>query len=383
MPWKARDVMELRIEFVVRAAREEMSLSALCAAFGISRPTGYRWLHRYEQAQSVLALADRSRRPCHSPHKTPEVVEEAVLALRAKYGWGARKLQVLLREQGYQLPAITINRILKRRGLVPKPERIGQATRRFQRERCNELAQLDFKGEYRVEGGLCYPLSLLDDHSRYLLGLWALPTQATAAVQQTLRAHFRQHGMPEALLLDHGVPWWSSSSGHGLTRLSVWLMKHGVALVWTGLRHPQTQGKVERMHRTLKERTRHEGQPSTLEGWQQWTQEFRREYNRRRPHEALGMKTPAQVYGREHLRVYREPVREWDYGEARTKVLNGAGCLTWNGRRYFVCEALAGERVRIDELEELLLVTFRQTTVRQINLRTHKTTALLLQPPKL
>ena len=383
MPWKARDVMELRIEFVVRAAREEMSFSALCSQFGISRPTGYRWLCRYEQAESVLALADRSRRPHHSPQRTLGVVEEAVVALRVKYGWGARKLQVLLAEQGYRLPAITINRILKRRGQIPEPERTARATRRFQRERCNELAQLDFKGEYRVEGGLCYPLSLLDDCSRYLLGLWALPTQATEAVQQTLRAHFRQHGMPESLLLDHGVPWWSSSSGHGLTRLSVWLMKHGVGLVWAGLRHPQTQGKVERLHRTLKERTRHGGQPKTLAGWREWTRQFRREYNRRRPHEALGMKTPAQVYRREHLRVYREPPPEWDYAQARTKVLNGAGCLTWKQRRYFVCEALAGERVRVDELDDLLLVTFRQTTVRQINLRTHKTTAVLLHPPKL
>lgn len=383
MPWRAKDVMELRIEFVLRAAREEMPFSRLCGEFGICRPTGYLWVERYREAGSVTALAERSRRPHHSPRKTPDAVEEMVVALRGRYGWGARKLQVLLRQQGYGVPVTTVNRILKRRGLIARPERIGQATRRFQRDRCNELAQLDFKGEYPVEGGWCYPLSLLDDCSRYLLGLWALPSASTESVQRVLAAHFRQHGMPEALLLDHGTPWWSSSSGHGLTRLSVWLMKHGVALVWAGLRHPQTLGKVERLHRTLKERTRHEGVPETLEAWQQWVPQLRWEYNQLRPHEALEMKTPAQVYRRENLRPYQEHPPEWDYGGARTEVVNSAGCVTWRSQRYFVCEALAGERVRVHELDELLLVTFRQTTVREINLRTGKTTAVLLHPPKL
>lgn len=383
MPWKAKDVMACRIEFVLRAMRGEMSFSGLCREYGISRPTGYRWVRRYEEAGSVRGLAERSRRPHRSPRKTSEEVEAVVVALRDRYGWGARKLQVLLREQGWRVPESTINRILKRQGLVPPPARGGHATRRFARSRCNELGQLDFKGEYRVEGGLCYPLSLVDDCSRYLLGLWALPTQATETVQETLRSHFREEGMPESLLLDHGVPWWSSSSGHGLTRLSVWLMKHDIELVWSGFRHPQTQGKVERLHRTLDERTRHEGVPRTLAGWQRWAPRFREEYNQRRPHEALGMQTPAQVYRTEHLRDYREPAPEWDYGEAVTQVLNGIGCLTWSGRRYFVCEALAGERVRVDELDGRLLITYRRTCVRELDLRTHTTSPVLLPGPKL
>jgi transposase InsO family protein len=290
---------------------------------------------------------------------------------------------VLLGQQGLQLPEITINRILKRRGLVAEPDRIGQATRRFERARCNELAQLDFKGEYRVEGGWCYPLTLLDDHSRYLLGLWPLASISTEPVQATLRAHFRRHGMPEALLLDHGVPWWSSSSGHGLTRLSVWLMCHGVSLLWAAVRHPQTLGKVERFHRTLDERTRHAGLPETLKAWRQWADLMRWEYNHLRPHEALGMKTPAQVYGSDNLRAYREPPPQWDYGGAHTALVNTAGCVAFRGRRWFVCEALADQRVRLDELDALLVVTFRNTTVREINLRTGKTTALLRKPPRL
>jgi transposase InsO family protein len=292
-----------------------------------------------------------------------------VVALRERYGWGARKVRVLLAERGCHLPEITINRILKRRGLVPAAKRMGQATRRFAREQCNELAQLDLKGEYRVEGGWCYPLTLLDDCSRYLLGLWALPSMSTEPVQEALRGHFREHGMPQALLLDHGTPWWSPSSGHGLTRLSVWLMKHELALIWAAVRHPQTLGKVERFHRTFDERSRHEGLPETLEGWQEWVPRLRWEYNQVRPHEALEMKTPAQVYVPDNLRAYREPPPKWDYGDARTQALDSGGFVSWNRQRHFVSEALAGERVRID--------------VREIDLHTGKTSAVLLHPPKL
>jgi hypothetical protein len=290
---------------------------------------------------------------------------------------------VLLAQEGCELPEITINRILKRRGLIPRPERVGKATRRFQREQCNELAQMDFKGEYRVEGGWCYPLTLLDDCSRYLLGLWALPSMGSEAVQEALRSHFREHGMPQALLLDHGAPWWSPSGGHGLTRLSVWLIKQELALIWAAIRHPQTLGKAERFHRTFDERSRHEGLPETMEGWQEWVPQLRTEYNQVRPHEALDMKTPAQVYVPDNLRPYREPPPEWDYGAACTQALDSGGSLRWNSQRHFVSEALAGERVRIDELDGLLVVTFRNTTVREINLRTGKTTAVVLHPPKL
>lgn len=383
MPWEAKDVMQLRIEFVLRAAKEEMPFSRLCEEFGISRRTGYRWRSRYEEAGSVLALREHSRRPHVSPRKTADAVEQRVVELRQRRSWGARKLQALLAQEGCEVPVVTINRILKRRGLVPRPQREGKATRRFQRQRCNELAQMDFKGEYRVKEGWCYPLTLLDDCSRYLLGLWALPRESTECVQETLRSHFRQEGMPESLLLDHGIPWWSSSSGHGLTRLSVWFIKQDIGLIWAGIRHPQTLGKAERFHRTLDERTRHEGIPETLAGWEQWLPELRWEYNHVRPHEALEMKTPAQVYRRENLRPYQEDPPEWDYGGAPTGIVNSAGCVTWRSERHFVCEALVGERVRIDELDGLLIVTFRNTTVREVNLRTGESLGVLTQPPKL
>jgi len=292
MPWKAKDAMELRLEFVLRAKQASQPFAQLCREYGISRPTGYLWVRRYRQVGSVLGLGERSRRPRHSPRRTAAQLEAAVVELRQRHGWGARKLRVLLAQQGQQLLEVTINRILQRHGLVGCRSPAGQATRRFERAECNQLAQVDFKGEYALRQGSCYPLSMLDDHSRYLLGLWPLPSPNGQAVRAALEGLFRAQGVPQALLLDHGSPWWSPSNGHGLTRLSVWLLGQNIRVLFAGLRHPQTQGKVERFHRTLKERTRHRGLPASLAEWQDWAQEFRQEYNELRPHEALGMRTP-------------------------------------------------------------------------------------------
>jgi len=379
MPWEAEDVMDVRIRFVLEAeGRGKRPFRRVCEQFKISRTTGYLWWNRFQRARSVTGLAERSRRPQHSPRQTPEEVELQVVALRQHYGWGARKLEVLLGQRGYDVPEVTINRILKRRGLLHSGHPEHHATRRFARSQCNELVQVDFKGEYAVAEGKCYPLSLIDDCSRYLVALRPLSSQTAPEVQAALAGVFRAWGTPLALLLDHGTPWWSTTNGHGLTWLSVWLIKQGIRLIYAGVRHPQTQGKVERLHRTLHERTRHEGAPESLRAWQAWARRFRQEYNQVRPHEALQMKTPAQVYRRENLRPYLEPAPEWDYGEAQTRVLNPQGCLDYGGQRYFVCEALAEERVRLDELDDLLLVTFRAMTVREIDLRTGRTRAVVL-----
>jgi transposase InsO family protein len=173
---------------------------------------------------------------------------------------------------------VTAQRILKRAGRVSKAA-VRKATQRFAREQCNELAQMDFKGEYTLAAEKCYPLSLLDDSSRYLHGLWPLCSTAGAGVKQTLEGHFREFGVPLSILMDHGTPWFSTRNVHGLTWLAVWLLKQGVVLRYSGVAHPQTQGKVERFHQTLKRRTRHRGAPTTLGEWERWAVEFRHEYN--------------------------------------------------------------------------------------------------------
>jgi transposase InsO family protein len=369
--------MDQRVEFVLRAREGEEALAELCREYGISRPTGYLWLNRYQQVGSVAGLAERSRRPAHSPQRTAAEIERAVLAVRDKTGWGGPKIAKVLARQGLQVAPATAQRILKRGGRVVKPP-TDKTTTRFEKAECNELVQMDFKGEYTMAAAKCYPLSFLDDCSRYCHGLWPLPGTGGAGVKQTLAGYFREHGVPLSLLMDHGTPWYSTTNQHGLTWLSVWLLKQGVGLRYSGVGHPQTQGKVERFHQTLKARTRHRGEPTTMAEWKRWALEFRHEYNHERPHESLGMKTPGEVYQAVNLRPYQEQPREWEYSGGTVKRLNTQGMLDYGRQRYFVSEALAAERVRVDELEGKLLVTFRHTTVREIDLNTGKSRALLL-----
>jgi transposase InsO family protein len=378
MPWRTESVMDQRVEFVLRAKPGEETIAELCRAYGISRPTGYLWLKRYEAAGSVTGLAEHSRRPLRSPQRTGKKVEAAVLALRDEKGWGGPKLAAVLGQRGLKVAPATAQRILKRAGRVDTPK-VEKTTLRFQREQCNELAQMDFKGEYTLaSGGKCYPLTFLDDCSRYLHGLWPLPSTGGEGVKESLEGQFREHGVPQSILMDHGTPWFGTTNQHGLTWVAVWLIKQGVVLRYSGVGHPQTQGKVERLHRTLKARTRHRGEPQTMSEWRRWAPAFRYEYNHERPHEALGMKTPAEVYQTVNLKPYQEKPREWEYSGGVVKQLNSQGMLYYQQQTYFVSEALAAEHVRVDELEGKLLVTFRHLTVREIELASGKSTAVLL-----
>jgi transposase InsO family protein len=369
--------MDQRVEFVLRAQKAEETMAALCREYEISRPTGYLWLQRYRQVGSVSGLAEHSRRPWHSPARSSKEVTAAVLELRQKTGWGGPKIAKVLEWRGLSLAPATAQRILKRTGCVQQ-RGAGKTRLRFAREECNELAQMDFKGEYSLGRRKCYPLSLLDDCSRYLHGLWPLSSTGGAGVKQTLEGYFRAFGVPLSILMDHGTPWFSTTNAQGLTWLAVWLLKQGVVLRYSGVGHPQTQGKVERFHQTLKARTKHRGAPTTMGEWERWAREFRQEYNHERPHEALQMRTPAEVYQAVNLRPYQEQPREWEYSGGMVLRLNTQGALYYQQRRYFVSEALAGECVRVDELDGRLLVTFRQMTVREINVRTGRSTAVLL-----
>ena len=380
MPWKTESVMEQRLSFLIEARKQEASVSKLSRQYGVSRQTGYKWVKRYQAAGSIEGLKDKSRRPHHSPRRTSGEAEQRVLAVRDEKGWGADKIQYVVAKAGVTLPAITIHRILKRHGRIKLESKARLAPGRFARERCNELAQMDFKGEYQLRGGgKCYPLSLIDDCSRYLLGLWPLPSTAAQGVQQVLQGHFQKVGVPQELLTDHGSTWYANMNQHGLTWLSIWLIKQGITLKYSAVNHPQTQGKVERFHRTLKERTKHRGEPALMSEWDAWAAEMRQEYNEQRPHEALGMKTPAEVYTTDNLRPYQEHPREWEYSGGEVRRLDNGGGFSKYGGWYFVCEALAKERVRLDEFDGKLTVTFRHLTIREINLQTRSSTAVLLR----
>jgi len=239
------DVQDQRVRFVVEALAGSKPVSQLCAEFGISRPTGYLWLERY-RARGIAGIAERSRRPLHSPEKTSDALEEQVAVLRQCYpDWGARKIAVLLRRQGILLPSSTIHRILLRRGLVREVDRHRPAVHRFQREQPNELWQMDFKGPKNWPKS-CTALSVIDDHSRYLVALEATARPEGRLVQGHLERAFEECGLPEAMLMDHGIPWWNWQSFAGSTQLSLWLMRQGIRLCFAGIRHPQTGVPTDR-----------------------------------------------------------------------------------------------------------------------------------------
>jgi transposase InsO family protein len=378
MPWEKTDMGEQRVKFVVRAASGKERMSALCREFGVSRPTGYRWRQRFQQAGSVTAVVERSRRPEHSPGQTGQDQEERVVALRQERGWGAKKLEVLLREEGQPLTVITINRILKRRGLVRKKDSHAPAMQRFERAKPNELWQMDGKGAYGGSDGMCYPLSILDDHSRFVVGLYGLRAFTADEIYPCLVLSFERYGVPEAMLMDRGSVWWGTKNGYGLTWLSVRLIEQGIRLHYGRVHHPQTQGKVERFHRTLDEALRYHGKPSQLAQWPRALEEFRIIYNEQRPHQALGMKRPVERY-RASVRSYQAQPKQWEYPAGSVvRELNAKGVLDWDGQQWFVCEALAERQVRVEEVGELLLVSFRHMYVREIDRRRRYTRALVL-----
>jgi transposase InsO family protein len=377
MPWKSVGVMDQRIAFVVRGLNPERNLASLCRDFGISRPTGYRWLKRFQEKRSFSGLQEKSRRPQHSPKRTLTEDEARVVELRKKYGWGARKLAALLYGEGKRLKVTTIHRIISRNGLILPENRHGPATSRFEREKPNALWQADFKGYFLGKDGNCHPLSILDDHSRYAVCLSGLRSQKMEETRQAFLKTFEAYGLPDEILMDHGTTWWSTNNGYGLTSLSVWLLKQEIDLIFGRIRHPQTQGKVERFNRTVADAVEHRGKPSQFSGWSALLEDIRSEYNEIRPHEALEMAVPASRY-HPSTRAYNPNPLKWEYESGSTVArLNAEGFVGYKGRWYFVCEALADEQVRLEEVASVVLVSYRNMYIREIDPVAHRTKPLV------
>lgn len=371
MPWRESSVVEERLRFVVLASRKQSSLVALCREFGISRQTGYTWLGRY-RAGGASQVVDRSRRPLHSPGRTRLEIEQRIVALRQQRpDWGAPKLCVILGQQQPEWGTVavrTVHRILERYRLIQKSQRHQIAGQRFERSTPNELWQMDFKGPQGFnKGSSVGPLSILDDHSRYLIALEQLGSTRMEGVRSTLQQAFEAVGVPEAVLMDHGTPWWNTASPWGITELTVWMMRQGVRLAYSGISHPQTQGKVERMHgalqRAVRQRRANPEDP-------QWLEEFRHEYNYIRPHEALNMATPASRW-RPSSRRYQPAPPEWEYPPTMEVVpLHGQGQLFWQQRRWEVSRALRRQRVGIEVIADRAIVYFCNTPIRELHLPT-------------
>lgn len=378
MSWLETNVRDQRIQFVLAARRPEANVSALCRGFGISRQTGYKWLKREQQARSLAALDDRSRRPHHSPLRTSAPITARVMARRQEYGWGGEKLAWLLEQEGVRISPRTVDRIIQREGVTRRDVAHASAPSRFERSAPNDLWQMDAKGAYPMHpAGRCHPLSILDDHSRFAVGLFALPALATAPVQQALVRCFDRYGVPVAMLMDHGTPWWASASRDGLTTLSVFLLKQGIQLIFGAVRHPQTQGKVERFHRTLGERLRWHGVPTTLTEFERRFVWFRREYNDQRPHAALGMQPPASRFAPSPRRYQPQPT-EWAYpADWLLRRVHRHGTIRVGGLLYFVSEALRGETVACQRFAHRMLVVYRHMYVRELHLRSQRSVPLL------
>lgn len=364
MAWKSMEVQEQRVRFVVAASRGEKSFQGLCEEFEISRPTGYLWWKRYRE-QGLAGIAERSRRPQRQGQQAEPGLEEQVQQLRQRYpDWGARKLQVLLARQGVEMTRSTIHRVLVRRGLVASQAGGKRRWRRFQREQPNQLWQMDFKGpkDWPQEQG---PLSVLDDYSRYLIVLHTGRDMCGDTVREQLEGAFQQCGVPEGMLMDHGSPWWGMQSPCGMTQLSLWLMRQGISLHYSGVGHPQTQGKVERFHGSLQRAAVLRQAPS--QQTQNWLDAYRWEHNHVRPHQALGMKTPASLW-RPSMRRYDPQPASWEYTEgAWVRKLDCEGGLQIQGTKWHISAALRGERVQIVALEGRLMIYYCATVVRELD----------------
>jgi transposase InsO family protein len=348
-------------------------MSELCRRFGVSRDRGYVWLSRYRKA-GVEGLVDRSRRPGSSPSRSGPELEAKVLAVRAEHpSWGGRKIARVLANRGEPKPpaASTITEILRRRGQLDGPGAgEARALARFEHPEPNDLWQMDFKGHIALDQGRCHPLTVLDDHSRYALAIEACANEQGQTVQARLTGVFRHYGLPRRILCDNGPPWGNASSERH-TALSVWLMDLGVGVAHGRPYHPQTQGKDERFHRTLKLEVLKRADLTDLVRAQHAFDAWRQIYNAHRPHEALGMLVPADRYRvSPRAMPHTTAPPEYDIGASPRWVQKG-GHIAFKGRDVSCSKAFVGKRVAFHatDVDGVFDLYYRRHRLSQVDLR--------------
>lgn len=367
MPFKQVSIMEQREEFVGLARLEGANISELCRRFGISRETGHRLLRRED-------YEDRSRRPHTSPLRTVASMEEAVLAVRDEHpAWGARKIQRILLNQGLKPPAIsTIHSVLDRQGRIAEADRHAQKYKSFEKDAPNLLWQMDFKGQFQMgDGHWCWPLTIVDDHSRYALGIQACSRQETGTVKSWLEHTFRTYGLPAAFYVDNGAPWGGGEPGQ-YTPLRVWLLKLGVELIHAKPFHPQGRGKNERFHRTLKREVLAAQIPTNLRRAQALFDEWRHVYNHLRPHQSLDMHAPITRY-RSSLRSMPDKLPEMTYNttDIIRRVPRQQSNVAFKGKLWRIPNAFRGETlaIRPSDTDGIYSVCFGAKEIRTIDLK--------------
>ena len=371
MPWKDKTVEELRKEFV-EAAQDCSNFSSLCREFGITRATGYKWLERYENNES---LSDRSRRPKITANKTPEAIETRIIEARTVHpGWGAKKIKVSLENKGIEMPCVkTVNNILNRYGCISKEESLKhKAFTRFEKERCNEMWQTDFKGEFKMQdGNYCFPLDIFDDHSRFVIRI--KPSESTSnLVLPTFREAFYEYGMPDSVLSDNGAQF--AGFRQGYTQFEKWLMNHDVLPIHGRIKHPQTQGKIERFHRAMNQELLKHYIPKDISDAERIFNEWRNCYNNERPHEALGMKCPSDVYVPSE-RAYQDQVDKYEYsGKYHVIKVNNWGYVRFDSWQIYLSETMIGEHIefRPNSNGDTFIACYRNFAIGEFDVHTGK-----------
>jgi len=347
MPWDARSTMSLRAEFVALASQDGANIRALCRHYGITPATAYKWLRRF-QTEGPVGIVNRSTRPHFSPRRTAEESQALILSLALQYPyWGARKLKAYLEQRGHSMPAAsTVHAILLRQGHRPAPA-ASLAVGRFEHDAPNQLWQMDFKGHFPLAQGRSHPLTLLDDHSRFSLCLQHCDNERRETVQQALAGVFERYGLPERMTMDNGAPWGDRTGTW--TGLELWLMRQGIKVGHSRPYHPQTQGKLERFHRSLKAELLQGKTFTNGSDIQHHFSRWRDVYNLERPHEALKMAVPASRYQPSPRCYIAHPAAaEYDDGVAVRKV-DSSGWMSFCGEKLKVGKGFIRERLGIKE----------------------------------
>lgn len=356
MPWRKTDPVLERAKFIVALQDEpDVTFTDICKRFGISRMAGYRWKRRYEE-EGVRGLEDRPSIAKRQPHATPAKVEDAIVAVRKEYSsWGPKKISRHLqsKQPDLQMPALsTIGQILKRRGmsrprrrrvLVP-PSTSGLSTPVHP----NALWTADHKGDFKLHEGRCYPLTICDRFSRYLLKCEALPSTRTQPTKLHFERAFREFGLPERIRSDNGTPFASTALG-GLSRLSIWWIKLGIELERIRPGHPEENGAHERMHRTLKNEAVRPGK--SFADQQREFDRFRRYFNNVRPHEGIELDLPGQRY-ETSWRSYPSRVASPTYSAMHVRRVQSNGIMNWKGSLLRVGKIFAGEPLGIEQIDD-------------------------------
>jgi len=356
MPWRRTGPMDERVQFISDYLKAKYDVSALCDAYGISRKTGYKWIERYKES-GVDGLKELSRRPHNSPYRTPVRIKMELIALRKQYGWGPKKLLSIMKGKHpkWDLPGrSTVCDILKREGLIKKKRarrKIPAMQRPFAAiDHPNAVWTADFKGQFRIQHGrYCYPLTIVDAYSRYLLECRALTGTGLENTRKVFHSIFEKYGLPERIRTDNGVPF-ASISASGLSQLSLWWVQLGIYPERIDAGKPYQNGRHERMHRDLKEKAV-KPPASCMKEQQARLDQFRKEYNEVRPHEALNFKTPSSLYTPsrrampENLLTYKYP----EHYEVRHVQHNGM--IYWRNSYVYAGYLLKDQFMGLEEID--------------------------------